>query len=74
MQLDESIVGSSSIGGGSERDLLRRRSSVGVRTKSSSGLSSSRSRRPGSTSSATSLRSRPAILRDQFEIMAFVLE
>ena len=34
MQLNESIVGSSSIAGGSERDLLRRRSSVGVGTKS----------------------------------------
>ena len=49
MQLDENIVGSSSIAGGSEREfLLRRWSSVGVGTKSSSGLTFQSSRRPGS--------------------------
>ena len=59
MQLDENIVGSSSIAGGSEREfLLRRWSSVGVGTKSSSGLTFQSSRRPGSASSVTSSRSR----------------
>ena len=55
VQLDKSIVGSSSVVGGGKRDPLRRRSSLGGGLTSSS----SSSGRPGSASSVTSSRSRP---------------